>query len=111
LRHCNKEGEPWPEKINQYTRILTLPLAIIQSIGSICLIRQAASMIGGVGDITAHSTFVVLMVAALTGGRCCLCVWRTGHRTKALAMVFPIITAGIISRLPANISEIVGRSG
>src|SRR5258707_10406840 len=69
LEALHKEGEFGQKKINQYTRLLTLPLAIIQSVGSIYLIRQAAQSIGGVGDITAHSTTFqwVLMVAAITG--------------------------------------------
>src|SRR5579884_2115868 len=54
LEALHKEGEFGQKKINQYTRILTLPLAIVQSIASIFLIRQYAQSIGGVGDITAH---------------------------------------------------------
>jgi len=70
LEALHKEGEFGQKKINQYTRILTFPLAIIQSIGSIYLIRQYASQTAGVGDITAHTSLIqwVLMVAALTGG-------------------------------------------
>ena len=70
LEELNNEGEFGRKKINQYTRMLTLPLAIIQSIGSIYLIRQAAQSIGGIGDITANTTSMqwVLMIAALTGG-------------------------------------------
>ncbi|HHT9153318.1 MAG TPA: aquaporin [Candidatus Hypogeohydataceae bacterium YC40] len=66
----NKEGEFGRKKINQYTRMLTFPLAIVQSIGIIYLIRQEASSIGGLGDITAHATLGqwILMVAAITGG-------------------------------------------
>ena len=40
LEALNKEGEFGRKKINQYTRVLALPLAIIQSIGSIYLVRQ-----------------------------------------------------------------------
>src|SRR5579872_1706006 len=47
LEALHKEGEYGQKKINQYTRLLTLPLAIIQSIGSIFLIRQAAQSVGG----------------------------------------------------------------
>jgi preprotein translocase subunit SecY len=67
LEAMNKEGEYGRRKINQYTRILTFPLAIIQSIGMIYLIRQQAASIGGLGDITANTSFLqwVLMVAAL----------------------------------------------
>jgi len=67
------------------TRLLTFPLAIIQSIGSIYLIRQAAQSIGGIGDITAHTSLMqwVLMIGALTGGSMLL-MWlgELVHRAK-----------------------------
>src|SRR3982751_5513189 len=64
LEALHKEGESGQKKINQYTRMLTFPLAIVQSIGSIYLIRQFASQQSGVGDITAHTSPLqwVLMV-------------------------------------------------
>ena len=67
LETMNKEGEFGRKKINQYTRMLTLPLAIIQSIGTIFLVKQQASALAGLGDITAGSSLMqgVLMVAAL----------------------------------------------
>jgi len=70
LEALQKEGEFGQKKINQMTRMLTFPLAIIQSIGAIYLIRQSAQAIGGIGDITAGASIMqwVLMVAALTGG-------------------------------------------
>ncbi len=70
LEALRKEGESGQKKINQYTRILTLPLAIIQSFGVIYLVRQTAQSVGGIGDITANTSILqwVLMVAALTGG-------------------------------------------
>src|SRR3954467_4193852 len=58
LEAMNKEGEFGRKKINQYTRILTFPLAIIQSVGMVYLIRQEAQSIGGIGDITANTTFM-----------------------------------------------------
>src|SRR3954462_15321811 len=48
LEALNKEGEFGRKKINQYTRMLTLPLAIIQSVGAIYLVRQAAIQYGGI---------------------------------------------------------------
>ena len=70
LEALHKEGEFGQKKINQYTRMLTFPLAIVQAIGSIYLIRQAAQSIGGIGDITANTSILqwVLMIAALVGG-------------------------------------------
>jgi preprotein translocase subunit SecY len=111
LEALHKEGEFGQKKINQYTRMLTLPLAIIQSIGSIYLIRQAAQSIGGIGDITAHTSPLqwVLMVAALTGGSMLL-MWLGELVTEQSIGngISLIITVGIVSRLPSTISQIVG---
>ncbi len=85
-------------------------MAIVQSIGSIYLIRQAAESIGGVGDITASSSFMqwVLMVAALTGGSMLL-MWLGELITEQSIGngISLIITVGIVSRLPSNISSII----
>lgn len=111
LEALHKEGEFGQKKINQYTRILTFPLAIIQSIGSIYLIRQYASQVGGVGDITAHTSLLqwVLMVGALTGGSMLL-MWLGELVTEQSVGngISLIITVGIVSRLPANIASVVG---
>jgi preprotein translocase subunit SecY len=111
LEALHKEGEFGQKKINQYTRMLTLPLAIIQSVGSIYLIRQAAQSIGGIGDITANTSMAqwALMVAALTGGSMLL-MWLGELITEQSIGngISLLITVGIVSGLPATISEIVG---
>lgn len=111
LEALHKEGEYGQKKINQYTRMLTFPLAIIQSIGSIYLIRQAAQSIGGIGDITAHTSPLqwVLMVSALTGGSMLL-MWLGELVTEQSIGngISLIITVGIVSRLPTNIADIIG---
>jgi preprotein translocase subunit SecY len=110
LETMNKEGEYGRRKINQYTRILTFPLAIIQSIGMIYLIRQEASSIGGLGDITAHTSFLqwMLMVAALTGGSMIL-MWLGELITERSIGngISLLITVGIVSRLPSLIAELI----
>ena len=109
LEALHKEGEFGQKKINQYTRILTLPLAIIQSIGSIYLIRQTAQSIGGVGDITAGAGLEqwILMVAALSGGSMLL-MWMGELITEQGVGngISLLITVGIVSRLPSSIGEI-----
>ena len=111
LETLNKEGEFGRKKINQYTRMLTLPLAIIQAIGSIYLVRQTAAEIGGLGDITATATLGqwVLMVAALTGGSMLL-MWLGELITEeGIANgISLIITIGIVSQLPGTITQIAG---
>lgn len=110
LEALHKEGEFGQKKINQYTRIITFPLAIIQSIGSIYLIRQAAQSIGGIGDITANATLMqwILMVSALTGGSMLL-MWLGELVTEQSVGngISLIITVGIVSRLPSTIADII----
>ncbi|HSW78506.1 MAG TPA: preprotein translocase subunit SecY [Candidatus Babeliales bacterium] len=109
LEAMNKEGEYGRKKINQYTRMLTFPLAIVQSIGTIYLIRQEASSIGGLGDITAHTSFMqwFVMIAALTGGSMIL-MWLGELITERSIGngISLLITVGIVSRLPSLIGEI-----
>jgi preprotein translocase subunit SecY len=109
LEALHKEGEFGQKKINQMTRILTLPLAIIQSIGSIYLIRQFATQQSGVGDITANTSIMqwVLMVGALTGGSMLL-MWLGELITEQSVGngISLVITVGIVSRLPQNIASI-----
>jgi preprotein translocase subunit SecY len=109
LEALHKEGEFGQKKINQYTRILTFPLAIIQSVGAIYLIKQTAQSIGGVGDITAGSSLLqwVLMIAALTGGSMLL-MWLGELVTEQSVGngISLIITVSIVSRLPQTIASI-----
>lgn len=108
LEALNKEGEFGRKKINQYTRLLTFPLAIIQSIGAIYLVRTQALQVAGVGDITANTSIMqwVLMVAALTGGAMML-MWLGELITEKNIGngISLLITVGIVSQLPSLISQ------
>ncbi len=109
LEALQKEGEFGRKKINQYTRILTLPLAMVQSVGAIYLVRQAAIQVGGIGDITAGVTMAqwVLMVGALTGGAMIL-MWLGELITEQGVGngISLLITVGIVSQLPTTLSSI-----
>lgn len=108
LEKLNKEGEFGRKKINQYTRMLTFPLAIVNSIGSLYLVRQTAAQFSGLGDITAGTTPIqwVLMIASLTGGAMIL-MWLGELITEQSIGngISLIITVGIVSQLPATIAS------
>lgn len=110
LEALNKEGEFGRKKINQYTRMLTLPLAVIQSIGTIFLVKQQASAVAGLGDITAGSSITqwVLMVSALTGGAMLL-MWLGELITEQNIGngISLLITVGIVASLPATIAGLI----
>ncbi|CAN5686465.1 preprotein translocase subunit SecY [soil metagenome] len=111
LETLNKEGEFGRKKINQYTRMLTFPLAIIQSVGAIFLVRQAAASIEGTA-ITEISSGVsiaqwFLMVSALTTGAMIL-MWLGELITeKGVGNgISLLITASIVSALPTTINDL-----
>jgi preprotein translocase subunit SecY len=109
LEALQKEGEYGQKKINQMTRFLTFPLAILQSIGAIYLIRQQAQSIGGIGDITANTSLIqwALMVAALTGGSMLL-MWLGEQITEQSVGngISLLITVGIVSSLPSAVGTL-----
>ena len=109
LEALNKEGEYGRKKINQYTRLLTLPLAIVQSIGAIYLVRQSAQSVGGI-DILANAdpTQWILMVSALTGGSMLL-MWLGELITEQGIGngISLLITVGIVSQLPATAASLI----
>lgn len=110
LEEMQKEGEYGRRKINQYTRMLTFPLAIIQSIGAIYLVRQTANQFGGLGDVLANASIGrwVLMVAALSGAAMVL-MWLGELITEQNIGngISLLITAGIVSRLPAIAATLI----
>lgn len=111
LEALQKEGEYGQKKINQMTRMLTFPLAILQSIGAIYLVRQSAQSIGGIGDITANTSIFqwILMVAALTGGSMML-MWLGEQITEQSVGngISLLITVGIVASLPGAVATVWG---
>ena len=109
LEALSKEGEGGRRKINQYTRILALPLAVMQSIGLIFLVRQQASAVSGV-DITAGADLTqwILMVASLTGGAMLL-MWL-GELMSEQGVgngISVLIFVGIVSQMPSIIGTLL----
>jgi len=108
LEALNKEGEFGRKKINQITRTITFPLAIVQSVGALFLVRQQAQQISGV-DILANASIStwVLMISALVGGSMLL-MWLGELITEQGVGngISLLITAGIVSGLPSTIASI-----
>ena len=105
LEKKQKEGgEQVRKKFNQYTRMLTLPLAIGQSIGVIALLKQQtiASNLGI--DISQNASILqwAVMITALSAGSM-LIMWIGEIITeKGLGNgISLIIFAGIASQLPS----------
>lgn len=110
LEELHKDGETGRRRINQWTRLLTLPLAIIQSIAFIFILRQTQLAANSSVDITASADILqwLVMVGALTAGAMLL-MWlgelitEQGVGNGMSLLIF----AGIISQLPQTIQLII----
>lgn len=114
LEELHKDGEVGRRKIQQWTRLITLPLAILQSIAFIFILRQTV-LAGASGvDITAHTSIFqwVVMVGSMTGGAMLL-MWLGELMTEqgvgnGMSL---LIFAGIISQLPKTLGTLIASIG
>lgn len=90
------------EKINQYTRYLTVPLALLQSYSMITLLRQASRPI--ITDVSAFS--IGLTILTITAGTIFL-MWigELISEKKIGNGISILIFAGIISGLPGAVQR------
>lgn len=102
LEELQKEGEYGQEKINQYTRLLTVPLAIIQSFGMYALLKSQ-NIIGNL-DIMQ----LIFLCLTMTGGTM-LAVWLGDLITEYAfkSGISFLIFVGIISRLPITVGQTI----
>src|SRR5258708_16294836 len=103
LEELQEEGESGQEKINQYTRFLTVPLAALQGMGAYLLLH-GRGIIGNFGPLQLIA-FVLTMIAGTM-----FAVWLGELITEygVTNGVSFLIFAGIISRLPVALGQSVG---
>ncbi|MCH7640669.1 preprotein translocase subunit SecY [Patescibacteria group bacterium] len=102
LEELSKEGEFGQDKINQYTRFLTLPLAALQSFGMYTLLTSQ-------GIIPTFSTFsLIALILSMTAGSM-FAVWLGELITEyglSNGISF-LIFSGIVARLPVTLGQSV----
>jgi preprotein translocase subunit SecY len=101
-RLYKEEGEQGRQIFNQYTRMLTLPLAVVQSMSTLTLLRSQSI----IQDIT--SLQVITVIALMTAGTMGL-MWIGELITnqKVGNGISLIIFAGIIASLPTTIKQFI----
>lgn len=100
LEELQKEGEYGRQKINQYTRYITIPLGILQSIGMYALLRSQ----GLIADLDPFLlvTFVTTLVA---GTMLVLWIGELISEQNIGNGISLIIFAGIVGGLPTSIGQ------
>ena len=108
LEELHKDGESGRRKINQWTRLVSLPLAVIQSIAFIFILRQTV-LAGNTAVLTSTTPFEwTVAVLAMTAGAILL-MWIGELITeKGIGNgISLLIYAGIISQLPQTLGTTV----
>src|SRR5579872_627820 len=102
LEALSKEGEAGRQKINQYTRLLTIPLAALQSVGMFLLLKSQ----GIVGAFTPLQ--IAALVVTMTAGTMLLVWFGELITEKGVGNgISLLIFAGIIGRLPVAFTQTV----
>ncbi len=107
LEALQKEGEAGRNKINYYTRLLTLPLAIIQAVAMIFLVKNLSTQSVGF-DVIGNPTMFqwVVMVSAIVAGSMLL-MWLGELITERGVGngISVIILLGIVSSIPSTVAS------
>ncbi len=102
IEEIQKDGEAGRRRVNQWTRVLTVPFAIIQSFGIIALLRQSTVPI-----LTERGPLhLIMIIATVTAGTMFL-VWlgELIQEKKVGNGMSLLIAAGILADLPTSLSR------
>lgn len=108
LEEMHKDGETGRRKINVWTRIITVPLAIAQSAGIIYLLRQSVLAGSTASTVASSPNEWFVAITAMTAGSILL-MWLGELMTEQGVGngISLLIFAGIISQLPTTFGSIV----
>jgi len=105
LGELQKEGEQGKAKVNQYTRYLTVPLAILQGFGTISLIARGSGggprVLGALGP----TEWLVILVSITAGTMVLMWIGELITEYGIGNGLSLIIFAGIVAQVPTFISQ------
>lgn len=104
LEELQKDGEQGQQRINQWTRIATVPLALLQSFGMVNLLRQSQANI--FVDLTMFK-LITIMVTVTAGTLLLVWIGELITEKNIGNGVSILIFAGIISGLPTAIQRML----
>ncbi len=107
LKALSKEGEQGRKKINYYTRLLTLPLSIIQAFATVFLVRNLSTQSTGIDLIGTPTIFEwTILISSIVAGSMLL-MWLGELITeKGIGNgISMIILFGIAATLPSSFAS------
>ena len=102
LEQLSKEGEQGQERINQWQRLLTVPLAMLQSFATISLLRQQN---GSILPSISHFELITAIIAITAGTLFLMWIGELISEKKIGNGISLIIFAGIVARIPSEVQQ------
>ncbi len=99
-----QKEEAGQQKINMWTRLLTVPLGFLQAYGMITLLRNSQAQI--LGSVSFFDMFVIL-ITITTGTTLLMWIGELISEQKVGNGISLLIFAGIISALPRMVQQII----
>lgn len=107
LEELSNDGETGRRKINQWTRLLTVPLAIVQSIAYIFILYRSTLSANIASDFTPTMGDWALSVTAMTAGSVVLMWFGELITEQGVGNgISTLIFASIISQLPTTMASL-----
>lgn len=107
LEELHRDGETGRRKINQWTRFITLPLAVMQAIAFIFIIRE--TILAGSSAVLVNlsiNEWVVAITAMTAGAMMMMWLGELATEQGIGNGISLLIFAGIISQLPATLATV-----
>lgn len=101
MEEMSKEGEQGQQKINMYTRWLTIPLAFLQAFAMIKLLNQSGQVLTDLNTMK----IVAIMFTVTAGTMFLMWIGELITEKKVGNGVSLLIFAGIVSALPSMVSQ------
>jgi len=108
IKEMQKEGEAGQAKLNQYMRIISVPVAAIQAVATLALLNSQGLL------VNTQPSFMAIVILTLIGGSM-LIMWL-GELISEYGIgngISMILLVGIVSQIPASIGQsfLAGDSG
>lgn len=104
LEAMQKESEAGRQKINQWTRLATVPLALLQSYGTIIFLQRAGQANNLIGAITLWQ-LIIAMITVTAGTVFLMWLGELITEKKIGNGISLLIFAGIVASLPRSVLQ------
>lgn len=101
IKEMQKEGEASRAKLNQYMRLMSMPIAIVQAISVIALLNSQNLLVGA-----GLSSMIVVISTLVAGAMVMMWLGEVINEKGIGNGISMILLAGIVSQIPSSIASL-----